>query len=324
MKEGKLNWDDLKEVIEEGRGALRDEVRIHSGIGEDCSILSFGDYECVVSTDPITGANSNIGRLAVNINCNDVAACGVEPMGILVTILAPEHCTLQEIKCVMKEIGEECRKLNVEVLGGHTEITKAVNKLIVSCTVIGRGDAGRAISTSGAKIGDDIVITKNLALEGTSILANDYKARLESILSQEEIEEAIGYINSISVIKEGKVAGDFGVNSMHDITEGGVLGALWEVSEASGVGFKVFEDKMPITRISKKVCDYFNIDPLKLVSSGSMLITVRNGKELIDLLQENGVKAVVIGNITRERGLIVKKDVEIDVPPPERDELFTI
>ena len=101
MKVGKLNWDDLKQIIDNNKSVVRDDVRIRSGIGEDCSVINFGEYECVVSTDPITGADKNIGKLAVNINCNDIASCGVEPVGILVTILVPPTATLEDIKNIM-------------------------------------------------------------------------------------------------------------------------------------------------------------------------------------------------------------------------------
>ena len=129
MKTGKLEWKDLKSIINENRGIKREEVRIRSGIGEDCSVVDFGENECVLSTDPITGAISNIGKLAVHINCNDVASSGVEPLGILVTILVPPSSSLEDIKNIMKEISEETKALNVEILGGHTEVTDAVNKI---------------------------------------------------------------------------------------------------------------------------------------------------------------------------------------------------
>lgn len=136
MKAGKLNWDDLRNIIEGNRGVLRDEVVVHSGIGEDCAVINFGDWDCVLSTDPITGAGKNMGKLAVNINCNDVASSGAEPVGIMVTILAPEGTRIEEIKELMNEIGAECSRLGIEIMGGHTEVTAAVNKMIVSCTVI--------------------------------------------------------------------------------------------------------------------------------------------------------------------------------------------
>lgn len=324
MKVGKLNWDDLKEIIDDSRKVRRDDVRIRSGVGEDCSVVEFGSHECILSTDPITGADANSGKLAVHINCNDIASCGVEPIGILVTILAPENTSLDEIKEVMKEIGEETQKLNVEILGGHTEITRAVNKMVISCTVIGKAPKGKAVATSGAKEGDDIIVTKQLCLEGTSIIVNDYKNKIKDILTEEEIEEAQNYTNYLSVVNEGIISGNFGVNSMHDITEGGVLGALWEVAEASNMGFKVYKEKMPISSITQRICRECSIDPLRFISSGSMLITTKNGNELIEILKKEGIKATIIGKIIKGKGILVDKNIEKEVEPPERDELFVL
>lgn len=324
MKVGKLNWDDLKYIIDSSKGVVREDVRIRSGIGEDCSVINFGDYECVVSTDPITGAEKNSGKLAVNINCNDIASCGVEPIGILVTILAPENSSLEDIKNVMKEIGEETKKLNVEILGGHTEVTRAVNKMVISCTVIGKGAKNSAVATSGAKENDDIIVTKSLCLEGTSIVANDYEDKIGSILSYDEIIEAKGYLNSLSVVKEGTIAGKFGVNSMHDITEGGVLGALWEVANASNLGFKVYKEKMPVSSITKKICKKYSIDPLRFISSGSMLITTKHGDKLVNILKKEGIESVIVGKMVKKNGVLVDEDIEREVLPPERDELFVL
>lgn len=324
MKVGKLNWDDLKSIIDENRGYKREDVRIRSSIGEDCSVINFGDYECILSTDPITGAESGIGKLAVHINCNDIASSGVEPVGILVTILAPENTTLDQIKQVMKEIHEETQKLNVEILGGHTEITTAVNRIIVSCTAIGKGLKETAVATAGAKVGDDIVVTKQLGMEGTAIIVNDYYDTAREILSASEIEEAKNYVDELSVVKEGIISGKFGVNSMHDITEGGVLGALWEVAKASNVGFRVYKDKMPISEATNKLCNKYEIDVLRFISSGSMLITTDNGEALAKKLKTKGINAAIVGNITNDKGILIENQVEIEVEPPERDELFSL
>jgi hydrogenase expression/formation protein HypE len=325
MKIGKLDWDELRQLIENNRSVNREDVRVKSGIGEDCSVINFGSLECVVSTDPITGADKNIGRLAVHINCNDIASSGAEPVGLLVTILAPEAATIEELSEIMKEIDEETKKLNVEILGGHTEVTNAVNKIVVSCTAIGKISAFKAVTTSGAKVGDDIIVTKSLCLEGSSILVNEYLEKASQVLTAEEILEAKNYINSLSVVEEGIIAGKFGVNSMHDVTEGGVLGALWEMAQASNTGFIVYEDKMPISDVARKLCKHFEINPLKFISSGSMVITSRNGEEFAHLLQHRGIKATIIGKITEGKGVLVNNNkIGNEVCPPERDELFLI
>ncbi|AJG97059.1 AIR synthase [Clostridium beijerinckii] len=324
MKEGKLDFEDLRNIILNNKTIKRKEVKIRNDVGEDCSIIDFGEYEGIFSTDPITGASENVGKLAVHINCNDIASAGGEPIGILVTILAPTSSTLQEINEIMKEINEEAAKINVEIIGGHTEVTSAVNKMVISVTVIGKNLKGKSVKTAGAQLGDDIIVTKTLGLEGTYILINDHKARIEKILSKEEIEFGSNLINKLSVLREGKIGGEFGVNSMHDITEGGLLGGLFEVAMASNKGFKIFKEKIPMLDITKKVCEEFKIDPLRLISSGSMLITTKNGTRLIKLLDESGIEASIIGKICESGALLIDDDIEIEVEAPKRDELFNI
>jgi hydrogenase expression/formation protein HypE len=324
MKEGKLDFDDLRNIIINNKTIKRSEVKVRNDVGEDCSIIDFGDCEGIFSTDPITGANENVGKLAVHINCNDIASSGGEPIGILVTILAPTSSSLEEINKVMNEIDEEAAKIGVEIIGGHTEVTSAVNKMVISVTVIGKNLKGKSIKTAGAKVDDDIIVTKALGLEGTYILINDYEERIRKILSEEEIDFGKSLLNKISVLEEGRIGGEFGVNSMHDITEGGLLGGLFEVAMASNKGFKIFKDKIPMFDITKKVCAEFKIDPLRLISSGSMLITTKNGEELIKQLREKGIDASIIGKISEQGGVLVDKENEINVEPPKRDELFNI
>ena len=324
MRVGKLNWDELKYIIDNHKGKLREEVKVSNGVGEDCAIINFEKEQCVVSTDPVTGASENIGKIAVNINCNDIASCGVEPLGLLVTILAPPTTTLEELHELMQEIHEEAYKINVQIIGGHTEITEAVNKLIVSCTAIGKSNGNNAIGTAGAKVGDSIIVTKNLCLEGTSILVHDLEEKCREVLTEEEINEAKSYANYISVVKEGIIGGRCHVSSMHDITEGGVLGALWEVTDACNLGFVVDEEKMPVSEISKKLCEKFEIDPLRFISSGSMLVTCSNPEEVLKNLAEENIKGTVIGKVTEKNGIIISQGKEKEVLPPEADELFNI
>jgi len=324
MKEGKLNWDDLTELISQNRGYQRDEVRVKSGVGEDCTVITFGDEECVLSTDPITGAEEGIGKIAFNINMNDIASSGAEPVGILVTILAPVGTSYEKIIKVMNEIHTEAVEHKVEIVGGHTEITSAVNRMVVSCTAIGKNKKGDSVATKGCELGDSIVVTKELCLEGTAILAFDYKEKIDGVIHEEKIKEAQGYADQLSVLREGRIAMEFGVSSMHDITEGGLLGALWEVIEAAGKGFRVYRESLPITDVTAEFCEFFNVDPLKFISSGSMLITCKDGEGLIERLKENGIKGTIIGKVTGENGILVDNEKEIIVEAPESDELFKI
>ncbi|OOM79677.1 AIR synthase family protein [Clostridium sp. BL-8] len=324
MKEGKLDFDDLRSIILNNKTVKRNEVKVRNDVGEDCTIIDFGEHEGIFSTDPITGASENVGKLAVHINCNDIASSGGEPIGILVTILAPTSASLEDINKVMSEIDEEAAKINVEIIGGHTEVTSAVNKIVISVTVIGKNLKGKSVKTAGAEINDDVIVTKSIGIEGTHILINEYENRIKRILSEEEIKFGKNLINEISVLEEGKIGGEFGVNSMHDITEGGLLGGLFEVAMASNKGFKIYKDRIPMLEITKKVCEEFKIDPLRLISSGSMLITTKNGEKLVERLNKQGISASIIGKICERDGILVDNEEEIKVEPPKRDELFNV
>lgn len=321
MDIGKLSTEDLNKLIN-CNNVRRSDVRIKSKIGEDCSVVNFGEYECVLSTDPITASDHNIGKLAVNVNVNDIASCGVEPVGILVTILAPQSASIDDLKCIMNDISSETSKYNMEILGGHTEVTDSVNRIIVSCTVIGKCVKGKAVSTSCAKAGDDIIVTGHIGYEGTSILAHDYEEKIKSILTEKEIEEAKKYSNDISVLNAGLICGKFGVSAMHDITEGGLLGALYEMADASGVGFKIYKNKIPVSKVTRKLCKGLGIDELRFISSGSMLISTKRGDILKNILSENNIFSEIIGKITESGKILEDNGSKIEVEPPHSDELY--
>lgn len=322
METGKLNWDILQRLIKKNSGANRAEVLKSGSIGEDCAVLKMNDGLIVMSTDPVTAATSGLGNIALHININDIATTGAEPLGVLVTILAPKGSTFGDIETVMKDISREARLMNVQVMGGHTEVTDAVNRMVVSLTAVGVVSEDELITTSGAKVGDSIIVTKSLCLEGTSIIAKDFPDRSREVLTDEELMEAENYAMELSVLKEGMLLKGL-ASSMHDITEGGVLGALWEMAQASGTGFLVREDLMPVRRVTRKLCENFGLDPLRLISSGSMLIAVKDTDEALRRLNVAGIAATVIGTVTEGRGILVAEE-EIEVIPPERDEIYRL
>lgn len=322
MNTGKLNWDVLKKLLKENQGAVRQEVEKGGSVGEDCAVVSLKEGRLILSTDPVTAASENIGHIAYHININDIATTGATPLGIMVTILAPPSAELSDIETVMREISEEAKKHQVTILGGHTEVTDAVNRMVVSVTALGTmKPSDRVVWTGGAEPGDAILVTKVLGLEGTSILVSDFKEQAMDILTEEELEEAKSYGDYLSVLPEGNLLGKM-ATSMHDITEGGILGALWEVKEASGYGFRVWEEQLPITEVTKKLCRHFGLDPLRLISSGSMLITVKNGEEAVALLKEHGISASIIGEVTEQGAVLLKERRECPVEAPLRDEIY--
>lgn len=324
LKAGKVPPELLKSSVYPYVGKLRKEVLVHSGFGEDCSIIDFGDSVAVLSTDPITGADIHSSHLAVYVSCNDVAACGAVPIGILVTLLLPIGSSESLLKELMKGINKAANKVGIEILGGHSEITSTVSKSIISTTAIGITGKDKYVTSSGAKPGDAIIVTKTLGLEGSAILASDFEEFLNKKLPRETIEKAKNFIEKISVVDDGIIASKVGVSAMHDITEGGLLGACYEVAEASRVGVEIYQDLFPILPETQDICKAFGINPLGLISSGSMLICTPFADEVIAALTENKINATVIGKVTsQEQGkFMVSSDKKYPIIPFERDELY--
>ncbi|AZR74556.1 AIR synthase [Anoxybacter fermentans] len=325
MKVGKLIPDKLNDLILNQISSRRSDVLVHPRIGEDCAVIDFGEVVCVISTDPITGASKGMGRLAVHISCNDLAANGAEPVGVQLVLLLPEDITEERIKEIMQEVDYGAAELGIEVLGGHTEITSLVSKPIIVATAIGKARKGQYVTSSGAKPGDDIIITKGAGIEGTAILANDcVEYLLSKGVKDETIKSARKFMDEISVLKEGLLAARMGATAMHDVTEGGIYGALYELANASEVGFDLFADQVYIRPETREICDALQIDPLGLISSGTMLITIPDGDKLLAALKEKGIPACKIGKITESgQTLWVNGEKRKFVLPP-RDELWRI
>lgn len=325
MEIGKLPNSVLEKIVFNKIKKNREEVIIRPGIGLDCSAVDFGDYTCVLSSDPITGTAKEIGRLAVHISCNDIASCGVEPLGLMATILCPPGTSEQELELIMDQLTSAAAEINVDLLGGHTEVTTAVTRFVISCTAIGRCRKDKLIMTSSAKDDDFLVMTKHAGLEGASILAHEKEQELKEAIGAELVEEAKAYMEQISVVKDGLTAVKFGVNAMHDVTEGGIYGAVWEMCEASGLGAEVYIENIPIQLSTSKICEYYNINPNRLISSGCMLIACADGNGLVESLKAEGIHSAVIGrmNGTRKK-MMVCSGVREEILPPEADELYKV
>lgn len=327
MKVGKLSNDVLSESVLSEIQAIRKDVLIRPSVGEDCAAVEIGGEVCVLTTDPITGSGSNLGKLAVHVCLNDIASSGAEAVGIMLTLLCPVGTQTEAITRILKEANTTANGLGAEILGGHTEITSAVNRIIVSATAIGKTTREKLVKTAGAQSGDLIYLTKQVATEGTAILAHDCEEQLKSILSEEETQTAKQMMDGISVVREGTIGGKVAVSAMHDATEGGVLGAIHELCEASQKGCVINKSRMNIHPVTEKICRYFDINPLKLIASGTMVITVAPTlAHILELeLNQNGILFSNVGTITHlQDKVMIDEDVEIPITSPEADELYKI
>jgi len=325
MEIGKLPNEVLKYLVLDRIRNTRREVLVKPAIGEDCSAIDFSQELCVISCDPITGTDHEIGRIAVHVSCNDIAASGAEPIGIMVTMLIPPGASMESVEKIMKQLANTAAANSVDILGGHTEVTDAVTRFVINVTAVGKTIGKNVIKTSGAKPGDSFILTKTAGLEGTAILAFENQKELAKKFGSPLVIEGKKLMAQLSVVKEGMIAARQGVHAMHDVTEGGVLGAVWEMCNASDCGAEIYKDSIPVLGVTKSICTYFNLNPLKLISSGCMLIAAENSQELIEMLEDEGIQATVIGKATgkKSRHLITDSGA-VMIPSPKSDELYKV
>lgn len=326
LKIGKLTNDQLRSIIMDQLKFRHKDVVLRSNVGEDCAGVAFGDDVCLLTTDPITGAANEIGQLAVHISCNDIASNGAMPTAILLTILAPESTTEDELKMIMKDASEAASNIGVEIVGGHTEITNAVNRVVISSTAIGKQKKDQLFSNQALKEGDIIVMTKSVGLEGCGIIAYEKENELIDVLSLAELDEAKDMLSHISVVKEGVIAGKFGVTSMHDVTEGGLLGAVFEICDAANLGAIIKYESLNLPDVTLKICNHFEINPLRLISSGTMLMTVSESRanDLVSTLEKADIDVSIIGQVTTKDIYLEKRGRLTYVTPPDSDELYKV
>lgn len=323
MQIGKIPETVLKRSILKKIKVKRPEVIVHAGVGEDCAVLGPTEDAIVLSTDPITGTSKDIGKLAFHITANDIASSGAELVGMLVTVIFPPESSEEELQMIMEELTVLAEKYEVEILGGHTEVSAAVNQTLISVTGVGKAAKGKIVTTGGLRAGQELVVTKWIGLEGSSILAKEKEEILQRQLPNEIIETAKRFDEKLSVVPDSKVAMEIGVSAMHDVTEGGIFGALWEMAAASGVGLTVDLKKIPIRQETVEICEVFDINPYMLISSGSLLIGTNYGYQLVQELERAGIHAAVIGYATEGNDRIVVNGEERRyLEPPKTDELF--
>lgn len=323
---GKLSPSRLRQAVLAHTGAARPDVLLGPEIGEDAAVIDFGDEVCVIASDPITGSFTGVGRLAVNVAANDVAATGASPVGLQVVLLWPPRDNVDDdLARVMEEISVAAQELGIAVLGGHTEVTSRVDEGVVIATCIGRAPRDKYVPSGGGRPGDTLLLVRSAGLEGTGILASDHAGRLAA-LPPETVQRAQAFMDELSVVAPALAARDAGVSAMHDVTEGGVIGALWEMAHASGLGADVRKADIPVRPETEAICRELSIDPLALLGSGALLIAASDANKVKQSLAAQGWHEVTaIGRLTdahRSVRLIGEDGSVTDVDTCPTDELW--
>jgi hydrogenase expression/formation protein HypE len=325
---GKVPTKVLEEIVFRNLGAKRDDVVLSPSIGEDAAIIQAGNQLLAVSSDPITGAEEWLGWLAVHVSANDVATRGVQPRWFNSIILLPKNSTAELVEKICTQMDKAAHQLDVAIVGGHCEVTPGIEHPIVTGCAIGVAEEGKYVTCGGARIGDSIILTKGTGIEGTAILASDRRTQLLQVFDEKFLNQAENFFEKISVVKDALTAFRIGgVSAMHDPTEGGVAGGLHELADAANIGFMVHEEKILVPEETRKICAHFNVDPLQLISSGSLLIVAEESKteDIISSLSKNGIQASIIGDVTKPslgRNLVTKAGEKTELARPVSDHLW--
>lgn len=321
MKTGKISETVLKRSVIHQIEKRREEVLAGAAVGEDCAMMKFAEDEVfVLTTNPILGAEVSIGMPSVYRVANNLASSGAEPIGVMSTVLLPDNFEESELRELIKQLEESAAALNIEIIGGHTEVMSAVREPVISITGIGKVKKDSRLQTGGACPGQDVVLSKWIGIEGTAVLAKRKKKELRARFSEAFVEQAQGFLQYISVVPEAAVAVKSDVSAMHDVSECGIFGALWELAEASGVGLDIDLKKIPVRQETIEICEVFDVNPYFMPSGGAMLMTADNGHNLVRQLEAQRIPAMVIGKVTEGNDRIVRNEEEVRYLEPPRPE----
>lgn len=326
MKAGKLKESVLKRSVLKQLHKRRGEVVAAPAVGGDYGAVSVSeDLAVVLSSDPITLTKNAIGSSAIMAACNDVACSGAKPMGVSVTMLLPTSFNEEELRDLMKDLDAACEACDVDIINGHTEVTRAVKEPLVVVTAMGTVLKKDMVHSSGVRPGMDIVATKWVGLEGTAILAKERDEELRSRYAQPFIDKAKTFQQLMSVIPEAAVAVQSGARAMHDVSEGGIFGALWELAESAGVGLEIDLKKIPIRQETIEICEFFDLNPYKILSGGCLLIATEDGNGMVMELEKADIPAVIIGKATDSNDRVLMNEEERRfLETTQTDELYNI
>jgi hydrogenase expression/formation protein HypE len=330
LQTGKLPASLLAVLLERYTHSNDPSVLVSPAPGFDAAVVRPG-HDIIVKSDPITFATSRPGAYLVAVNANDIACLGGVPRWIAVTALFPEGTTSVDVARLFAVLADACRRINVSLIGGHTEITPSVTRLVLSGTMIGTPGPLGTLTPGGAQPGDEVWITQAAGIEGTSIIATEMPAELLQGIPEWALEVARGLLDEpgISIVEAAQIAREnVEVTSMHDPTEGGVATALHELADASRLGIEVDLGAIPVWPVTQTLASHFDISPLGLISSGALLFTSPpgNAPEIAAAFAGPGIPVTRIATMLPDPTARVARvrETKIDLPRYDADELVAV
>ncbi|MBO5209965.1 MAG: AIR synthase family protein [Lachnospiraceae bacterium] len=326
MKNGKVSESVLVRSILKRIKTKREEILCGAGIGTDCAILSFSkEDDFVLSANPVSAPMEDVSVYGIHKAVNNVAVTGAEPVGVMLSCMLPEGCEEKDLQTMMSRADALCQTLNIQIMGGHTELTKAVCEPIVTVTGVGRKKRDNLPDIRAVKAGQDVVVSKWIGLEGTVRVAKEHKDALLTRYPERMIDEAMEFEQFLSIVPEAATALKSGVCGMHDVSQGGIFAALWELAQRAGVGLEIDLKKLPVRQETIEICEFFDLNPYELLSGGSLLVTAEDGTGLVAALEREGIPAVIVGKTTDGNDRVLfNEDEKRFLEPPKPDSFYQL
>lgn len=316
---GKVDREFFDSVIYPNLGADREDVAVGPRHGVDFGVLDVGGQALVLATDPISILPQlgfeRAGRLALDVVLADVAVSGIPPSHLSISLALPSGMSDEELASMWRGVSDRAHELGVSIVAGHTARYAGVHySWVGGATALGVGRHEDVIRPDGAKPGDSVVVTTGPGAEMAGLFASLFADQLD--LSESELRTARERLDDFGVVCDASTAVNAGsITAMHDATEGGVHGALVEMSRGAGVRFDVDAESVPVAPGVQAVCDAIDVDPWQVTSTGTLVLTVDSDDAIavVRALGRRGTRAAIVGEVSGGEGVFVD-DERISAP----------
>lgn len=328
MALGKLPAEFLQKLIAKLPFDLDSSVKIPPGVGLDAAGLKIGNKLVAVTTDPITLATNDLGMYSVSVNINDVVCLGCKPRWYSATLLLPFGITQNKVAAIWRDLSLALKRYHVSAIGGHTEVTKAVNVPIIIGQMIGEATDGKLLDARNCSQGDQILLWRDLAIEGTALIAREKEKTLSKHFAKGTLKKMqnLLYNPGICILPLAeKLLPAKGVVAIHDPTEGGVATSLHELADIAKCGLRINGDAIKIMPETLKLAELLNFNPLGLISSGNALIVCK--KQYLNSIMEKlrSEPISIIGEFTKEMQRVIDvKGKSEKLPKFTKDEIVRL
>jgi hydrogenase expression/formation protein HypE len=307
----KFSFDVLQRRVFPFTIADDPDILLGAAFGEDVALTRVGSDILASHVDPIVGAVGDIGRLAVHVACNDIAASGIPPRWLLLLVLLPGESEEELLEEIMRDASRAAAEVGASIIGGHTGYSAGLSRPLVAVTALGTASGRKPVRTGGARAGDHVLVTKGIALEGTAILAKDFAdVAVRLGLTEEELEQGRRLVDSISVVPEALELASCGISAMHDVTRGGLLETLLEIAYLSNVSIEVQLSRLSLPPVVSRFASAFEFDPLRMISSGTLAATIPPGRidAVRNSLEKSKTAFAVVGRVAEGKGVHVIRE----------------